>query len=57
MNLTEVYLDAVFHPALAHDERIFFQEGRHLHLETKDANLEYQGVVLNEMKGALSDPS
>ena len=57
-NLMGVYLDAVLHPAIYHHPRIFEQEGWHLEVEGegKDARLTYNGVVFNEMKGALSDP-
>ena len=56
-NLMDVYLDAVLHPAIYHRPRIFEQEGWHFELgEGDDAPLTYNGVVFNEMKGALSDP-
>ncbi len=54
-NLMNVYLDAVLHPAIWHRRRIFEQEGWHLEV-AEDGSLVYNGVVLNEMKGALSDP-
>ena len=54
-NLMSVYLDAVLHPAIWHRRRIFEQEGWHLEA-ADDGTLSYNGVVLNEMKGALSDP-
>ncbi|WP_417231088.1 insulinase family protein [Thermophilibacter sp.] len=54
-NLMGVYLDAVLHPAIWHRRRIFEQEGWHLEA-AEDGTLSYNGVVLNEMKGALSDP-
>ena len=53
LNLTGVYLDAVFAPRLLEDPNIFYQEGWHLALEGDDAA--YRGVVLNEMKGATSN--
>ena len=59
MNLADVYLDAVLHPNILTRPRIFEQEGWHYELEdTNDGekNLVYNGVVFNEMKGALSDP-
>ncbi len=56
MNLTDVYLDAVFHPLIAEDERIFRQEGWRLELEDKDSPLRLSGVVYNEMRGAYSSP-
>ncbi len=55
-NLMDVYLDAVFNPKTYEREEIFEQEGWSLRLESKDAPLEYNGVVYSEMKGALSDP-
>ncbi len=53
-NLMEVYLDAVFFPAIYTNENIFRQEGWHYHLENKDDPLTVNGVVYNEMKGAFS---
>ena len=54
-NLMDVYLDAVFHPAIYARRRIFEQEGWHLEA-MPDGSLVYNGVVYNEMKGATSDP-
>ena len=82
MNLMDVYLDAVFYPAIYQKKEIFEQEGWHLELAGADGGdvgqdgpadavaatacegdaagkrpaLVYNGVVYNEMKGALSDP-
>ena len=56
LNLMDVYMDAVFHPCLYHKPTVFEQEGWHLELDDPDGALRYNGVVLNEMKGALSDP-
>lgn len=77
LNLADVYLDAVFNPAIYEKRTIFEQEGWHLELEGAaeeagtpsetseagaqveagaQARLAYNGVVYNEMKGALSDP-
>lgn len=53
-NLMEVYMDAVFCPNIYKNEKIFRQEGWHYELESVDAPLTYNGVVYNEMKGALS---
>lgn len=55
-NLLEVYLDAVFYPKL--DRLSFLQEGHRLCFTEKGnpkSPLLIQGVVYNEMKGALSD--
>ena len=79
LNLMDVYLDAVFHPAIYHKRHIFEQEGWHYEFaperaegasgenapnapgagapDTPDASrLRINGVVYNEMKGALSNP-
>ena len=62
LNLMDVYLDAVFHPAIYSKRTIFEQEGWHVELASEEgesegnASLAYNGVVYNEMKGALSDP-
>ena len=55
LNLTDVYLDAVFHPAIYQKETIFQQEGWHYEREGENG-LAFNGVVFNEMKGALSEP-
>ena len=54
-NLMDVYLDAVLHPAIYSRPRIFEQEGWHYEIDEND-QLVYNGVVFNEMKGAMSDP-
>ena len=58
LNLMDVYLDAVFRPNIYNRPAIFEQEGWHWELEGEGGNraLVYNGVVYNEMKGALSDP-
>ena len=55
MNLMSVYTDAVFRPLIYDNENAFRQEGWHIEKD-KDGKLYYQGVVYNEMKGALGDP-
>ena len=71
-NLMDIYLDAVLHPAIYQRRRIFEQEGWHYELAGTDAGqaadaastqdaergseLILNGVVYNEMKGALSSP-
>lgn len=55
-NLMDVYLDAVFYPNCLKDPQILMQEGWHYELESKDQPMTYNGVVYNEMKGALSSP-
>ena len=54
-NLLDVYLDAVFFSRL--DELDFAQEGHRLEFEKADdadSELQFKGVVFNEMKGAMS---
>lgn len=55
-NLMDVYLDAVFHPNIYREEKIFRQEGWHYELESAEDVLTINGVVYNEMKGAFSSP-
>lgn len=55
-NLMHVYMDAVFYPNIYSYEEIFRQEGWSYNLENKEAELTYNGVVYNEMKGAFSSP-
>lgn len=57
-NLLGIYLDAVFFPLLR--EQDFKQEGHRLEFSTSDdpgSDLTIQGVVYNEMKGAMASPS
>ena len=69
MNLMDVYMDAVLHPMIYSKRAIFEQEGWHYELDQSGEEngeegegaqpaerLRYNGVVFNEMKGALSDP-
>ncbi len=56
-NLMNVYLDAAFFPRI--DELSFKQEGHRMEIvetDGKEIELEYKGVVYNEMKGAMSSP-
>ena len=52
LNLTNVYLDAVFAPTILREPNIYRQEGWHYEMDGE--NLTYNGVVFNEMKGAMS---
>ncbi|MBP3936299.1 MAG: insulinase family protein [Clostridia bacterium] len=54
MNLAQVYLDAVFCPAIYDNPCIFAQEGWHYELRDPADSATFKGVVFNEMKGALS---
>ena len=56
-NLLDVYLDAAFFSRL--DELDFLQEGHRVEFKQPDnpqSDLEFKGVVFNEMKGAMSSP-
>ena len=56
-NLLDVYLDAVFFTRL--DELDFLQEGHRVEFaepNNAESDLEFKGVVFNEMKGAMSSP-
>ena len=55
-NLMDVYLDAVLHPNIYREEKIFRQEGWHYEMEDADDELTINGVVYSEMKGAYSSP-
>ena len=55
-NLMDVYLDAVFHPNIYNEEKIFKQEGWHYEMEEAGDELTINGVVYSEMKGAYSSP-
>ena len=55
-NLMDVYMDAVFHPNIYREEKIFRQEGWHYEMESIEEELTINGVVYNEMKGAFSSP-
>jgi len=55
-NLLDVYLDAVYFPLL--EEEDFKQEGHRLEFAKFDkssSDLEFKGVVFNEMKGSMSN--
>lgn len=55
-NLMDVYMDAVLHPNIYKEEKIFRQEGWHYELADQEAPVILNGVVYNEMKGAYSSP-
>ncbi|MVN87316.1 insulinase family protein [Deinococcus sp. HMF7620] len=57
-NLLSVYLDAAFFPLMRYES--FRQDGHRFEFETPDdptTPLKMQGVVYNEMKGAMASPS
>ena len=57
-NLLSIYLDATFFPLLRRND--FLQEGHRLEFnspEDSSSELDYKGVVYNEMKGAMASAS
>lgn len=54
LNLSDVYLDAVFHPLSVKDDWALRQEG--WHYEYDGTNLTRNGIVYSEMKANFSDP-
>lgn len=54
MNLTRVYLDAVFRPLIYSRPEIFRQEGWHYEFDENGA-ASVKGVVYNEMRGVFAD--
>ena len=54
LNLTDVYLDAVFDPTALQDKKRFCQEGWHVD-RNETGEYVFRGVVFNEMKGAMSE--
>jgi Zn-dependent M16 (insulinase) family peptidase len=53
-NLVDVYMDAVLFPL--NSPETLQQEGWHYELNDASGELEYKGIVYNEMKGAYSSP-
>lgn len=56
LNLINVYMDLVFNPLIYSNSDIFKQQAWHYHIENKEDDIEYRGVVYNEMKGDISSP-
>lgn len=56
LNLADVYLDAVFFPAIYDKPEVFMQEGWHYELFSEEDPITYKGVVYNEMRGAYGNP-
>ncbi|MBN2789118.1 MAG: insulinase family protein [Candidatus Delongbacteria bacterium] len=53
-NFMSVYLDTTLRPLL--EKHTFYQEGWHYELDKADEPVKFQGIVFNEMKGAMSNP-
>lgn len=51
MKLTDVYMDAVYHPLIVKDKKVFEREAWRYELEDADSLLTVNGVVYNEMRG------
>ena len=56
-NLMGIYLDTVFYPNMTKEPNIFKQEGWRYELQSETSDLNYNGIVYNEMKGMESTPS
>lgn len=55
-NLMDVYMDAVFYPNIYKYPEILKQEGWHYEINNSEEELQYKGVVYNEMQGVYSSP-
>lgn len=55
-NLMDIYMDAVLHPVMKREKKIFQQEGWHHEILKQEDPVSIQGIVYNEMKGAYSTP-
>ncbi|MBW9158909.1 insulinase family protein [Clostridium tagluense] len=55
-NLMDVYLDIVYNARVQSSENIFREEAWHHEITDEKNPIEDTGVVLNEMKGAMSSP-
>ena len=51
MKLTDIYMDAVYHPLIAKDKKVFEREAWRYELEDSDSPLTVNGIVYNEMRG------
>lgn len=54
-NLMGVYLDSVFNPLLKQNENIFLMEGIRKEINQESLDLNYNGIVYNEMKASLGN--
>ncbi len=50
----DIYLDAVYHPLLLSDQKIFEREGWRYDLKSQSSDLTYNGIVYNEMQGNMA---
>ncbi|MGB4657720.1 MAG: insulinase family protein, partial [Mobilitalea sp.] len=49
----DIYLDAVYHPLLLSDQKIFEREGWRYEIADESSALTYNGIVYNEMQGSM----
>lgn len=56
LNILDVYLDAVFKPNIRKNPLTLRQEGWRLEMFSEQEKPKFNGVVFNEMKGAMSSP-
>lgn len=54
-NLMRVYLDAVYAPMVLKNDKLLQQEGWRYEFDAKTGKFNFNGVVFNEMKGAMSN--
>lgn len=51
MKLTDIYMDSVYNPLIAKDEKVFEREAWRYEMENADSPLTVNGIVYNEMRG------
>ncbi|NLV35849.1 MAG: peptidase M16 [Clostridiaceae bacterium] len=57
LKLTDAYMDCVYNPSVYDDKNIFLREGWRYEMADAGAPLTINGIVYNEMKGALGNIS
>lgn len=56
LNLMDAFLDCTLYPGIYDSDEYFMQQGWHYELDSVEGELQYNGVVYNEMKGLYSWP-
>ncbi|MDO5518038.1 MAG: insulinase family protein, partial [Clostridium sp.] len=51
MKLTDIYMDSVYNPLIAKDEKVFEREAWRYEMDSADSPLTVNGIVYNEMRG------
>ena len=57
LKLADVYMDCAYNPSVYTNKNLFLREGWRYNLESEDGPLSINGIVYNEMKGALGNIS